>query len=183
MECRGIAPSSEPGQRDGLQHSVRLGSQTSVRAKTRRDARRRSWSFTERREERNKAVKKKKVPKSVFQEEEEVPCSGGWKCLKSFCRHAAVAWSDEGRPEALQAPLDAGRRRLIHPLQRLELLGAQLVVGHAVLPVEGLCGTKAASKTAQTRPHGATVRVTYRHRCSPSPTPPATGTGFLYRCS
>lgn len=89
------------------------------------------------------------MPKSVFhEEEEEVPCSGGWKCLKAFCLHAAVAWSDEGRPEGLQAPLDAGRRRLIHPLQGLELLGAQVVVRHAVLPVEGLCGTKATSKTA-----------------------------------
>lgn len=60
--------------------------------------------------------------------------------------HTAVAlgspvfrWSDEGGPKAFQAPLDAGARRLINPVQRLELLRAQLVISLLVLPVEGLC--------------------------------------------
>ena len=59
-----------------------------------------------------------------------------------FCFAARAGPSDERGSEAFKAPLNAGGGRLIDAVQRLELLGAQLVVSHAVLPVEGLCRFK-----------------------------------------
>lgn len=68
-------------------------------------------------------------------------------------------WSDDGGAEAFEAPLDAGAGRSIDAVHRLELLGAQFVVSHAVLPVEGLCrcAVKGGSEDSQSQKREQTV--------------------------
>lgn len=93
--------------------------------------------------------------------------------------------SDERRPEAFKARLDAGAGRLVDLVQSLELLGAQLAVSLDVLPVKGLCGSIRSTNISWVRaePPHSTAAVTHRHRCSPVPGPPARGTRSLCRCS
>lgn len=93
--------------------------------------------------------------------------------------------SDERRPEAFQARLDAGAGRLVDLVQSLELLGAQLAVGLDVLPVKGLCGSIRSTHVswAPVERLGFTAAVTHQHQCSPVPRPPVRGTRSLCRCS
>lgn len=93
--------------------------------------------------------------------------------------------SDERRPEAFQARLDAGAGRLVDLVQSLELLGAQLAVGLDVLPVKGLCGSIRSTHVswAQVERLDFTAAVTHQHQCSPVLRPPVRGTRSLCRCS